>query len=295
MEKIYKATHPGVLEIGSITLDCYVLENEERVFSSRGICEALGLNEVGTDGGKALPGLLGKLRVFSMGNTNLSEAINSPIKFIAEGKGSLPLNGYMAEILPEICDEILKLSGNYMLPIDYRKTAEQSRKLIKAFANVGVIALIDEATGYQDVRDKKALQNILDKYLSKEYSSWAKRFPDEFYRRMFQLKGWEWRGMKVNRPSVVGKYTNDIVYNRLAPGILEELKKINPADESGHRKVRHHQYLTEDIGHPELEHHLYAVLAIMRRSTSWEQFKRYLTMFHPKYGEQGVLDLESGE
>jgi len=83
-----------------------------------------------------------------------------------------------------------------MLSVDYRNAAERSRVFLNIFAKIGIIALIDEATGYQEVRDKNALQEILDKYLRKEYAAWAKRFPDEFYIEMFRLKGWKWKGMK---------------------------------------------------------------------------------------------------
>jgi P63C domain len=76
----------------------------------------------------------------------------------------------------------------------------------------------------------------------------AKKFPDEFYQEMFRLKGWPWQGMSINRPQVVGYYTRDIVYARLAPGIVEELERRNPKDDKGERRGRHHQLLTDDIG-----------------------------------------------
>src|SRR5262245_17296535 len=123
---------------------------------------------------------------------------------------------------------------------------------------VGIIALVDEVTGYQEVRDREALQAILDRYLRKAFAAWAKRFPDEFYKEIFRLRGWKWRGMEVNRPQCVANYTKDLVYKRLAPGILEELEARNPKNEWGHREARHHQWLTEDVGHPALAQHLYA-------------------------------------
>jgi len=49
---------------------------------------------------------------------------------------------------------------------------------VRGFARVGIIALVDEATGYQEVRNKLALQAILDAFLRKELAAWAKRFPD---------------------------------------------------------------------------------------------------------------------
>ena len=48
----------------------------------------------------------------------------------------------------------------------------------------------------------------------------------EFYKEIFRLKSWVWNAGKM--PGVVGKYTNDLVYSRLAPNILEELEKVNP-------------------------------------------------------------------
>src|SRR5206468_6981574 len=99
---------------------------------------------------------------------------------------------------------------------------------------------------YQEFRDRHALQALLDRYLRKELAAWAQRFPDEFYQNIFRLRNWEWKGMSVNRPWIVGKLTKDIVYARLAPGIIKELEQRNPMDEKGHRKARHHQWLTED-------------------------------------------------
>jgi hypothetical protein len=162
-------------------------------------------------------------------------------------------------------------------------------------AEVGIIALVDEATGYQSTRDREALQAILDKYLRKEFAAWAKRFPDEFYREIFRLRGWDWNAMSVARPGVVGKYTNDIVYERLAPGILEELRQRNPVRESGHRKAQHHRLLTDEIGHPALAQHLHAVIGLMRASATWEGFKSLLDRAFPKKGTQMALLLEDPE
>jgi hypothetical protein len=162
-------------------------------------------------------------------------------------------------------------------------------------AHVGILALVDEATGYQEVRDRRALQAILDKFLKKEFAAWAKRFPDEFYQEMFRLRGWQWRGMKVNRPSIVGHYTNDLVYERLAPGIRDELERRNPKDEKGNRSVKHHQWLTEDIGHPALAQHLYATIGFMRAAATWDQFYRMMQRAFPKLNTTMLLPIPDVE
>ena len=91
--------------------------------------------------------------------------------------------------------------------------------------------------------------------------------------------------MKVNRPQVVAKYTNDLVYERLAPGILKELENRNPKGERGIRSAKHHQWLTEDVGHPALAQHLHAIIGLMRASNTWDQFKTLIGRAFPKRGE----------
>jgi P63C domain len=90
--------------------------------------------------------------------------------------------------------------------------------------------------------------------------------------------------MRVNRPQVVARYTKDLVYERLLPGILKELEERNPKDERGRRRGRHHQLLTEDGGHPALGQHLYAVITFMRAETDWDEFKRRLDVALPRHG-----------
>jgi hypothetical protein len=211
--------------------------------------------------------------------------INSPVEYkpLHGGRSAF---GYEASLLPEICEVILDADKAGKLKNKaYAKVAEV---LIRGFARVGIVALIDEATGYQEIRDKKALQAILDAYLNKELAAWAKRFPDEFYKEIFRLKGWNWSFLK--RPSYVGKLTKDLVYERITPGLLEELEKRNPKDDKGNRKGRHHQLMTDEVGHPALAQHLYAVIGLMRASTTWEGFYRLLQRsFGKKYEQLPLL------
>jgi hypothetical protein len=121
----------------------------------------------------------------------------------------------------------------------------------------------------------RTLQAMLDMFLRKELAAWAKRFPDEFYEHIFRLRGWPWKGRGKNPPQVVAACTKDIVYARLAPHILEELERRNPK-EGGRRKGAHHQWLTDDVGHPALAQHLHAIITLMRVSKTWPQFKHML-------------------
>jgi ABC-type iron transport system FetAB ATPase subunit len=292
---VEKSSYTGTIKLGNTILECHVLENGKRIFSSKDFLHAFGLKFEPKEEKKAVRVFLQKIRLVSIYEDKVVyNNLNDPIKF---KKGNFTAYGYPAELLPEICNAVLALSERMMLPInmELKDAAKQSRKLLKSLANIGLIALIDEATGYQEYRDKNALQEILDKYLDKEYSIWAKRFPDDFYKEMFRLKKWEWKGMQINRPSIVGLYTKNIVYSRLAPGLLKELENRNPLIETGKRKVKHHQWLTSDVGHPALAEHLAVVIAIMKISSNWEQFEQRLTKVYPVLGEQLYLDIDDEE
>lgn len=124
---------------------------------------------------------------------------------------------------------------------------------------------------------------VVDRFVRPSHGAWSKRFPDEFYRQIFRLRGWAWRGMGVNRPQAVAGYTRDLVYARLPPGVLAELDRRLPI-EDGRRPAKFHQLLTDDVGHPALALHLHGVIGFMRASTNWCQLMSLVDVAYPKYG-----------
>ena len=159
--------------------------------------------------------------------------------------------------------------------------------------------MVDEATGYQEVRPRDALQSYLQKIIRKELAAWAKRFPDEFYENIYKLKGWPWPGMQKNRYSVVAHYTRDLVYERIAPGLLEELEKRTPPNEKGRRPNKLHQWLTEDVGNPMLAQHLYSLMMFQRLAISsgfgWNRFVKMVDRVLPKRGSTMELAFPEDE
>lgn len=220
---------------------------------------------------------------------------SKPIPYRPLVGGSLAI-GYRADLLPLVCNVFTDAKEAGALKRNQLHIADQCRILSRGFAVVGLTALIDEATRYQEVRDRLALRELLDAYLSRELAAWAKRFPDEFYHEIFRLRNWTWDELKKQAgkgqgPRVVGKYTNDFVYARLAPGVLEELQRRNPVTEKGQRRVHHHRWLTEEVGHPALAQHLHAVIGLMRASETWDQFVRLIDRAFPRRTDLSDLPL----
>src|SRR5205823_1280642 len=92
------------------------------------------------------------------------------------------------------------------------------------------------------------------------------------------------------RPQCVAQYTKDLVYIRLAPGILKELENRNPKSESGYRRAKHHQFFTDDVGHPALAQHLFAVTTLMKASDDrdWDGFHKRLDKAMPKQAQMDM-------
>ena len=283
------------LVIGDIEIPCYVLEDETRVLSQRGLQAGVGL---GTGGGASgAPRMADFLGYFKRNGVDIKDLMarsKNLIEFQPPGGGRTAY-GYPAPLLVDICSVVLEARESGVLHRQQRHIAKRAEMLIRGLATVGIIALIDEATGYQQVREQRALATILERFISKELQPWTKTFPYEFYQQIFRLKSWP-SPQGVKRPSVIGKYTNDIVYERLAPGVLDELKRVNPTiPETGRRKHKHSQWFTQDFGHPKLREHLIGVIALMRAAPNWESFKRSLARAYRKKDEETPLPLDYGE
>ena len=300
MEKgILQATHQGELKIGDIVIRCAVLENGTRVLTAQSILTALGRKrkpiisvhkEV-----QQLPPFLAANNLKPFISDDLIRS-TAPIIYKPKSGGYKGVAyGYKAELLPAVCEVYLKANDKNALIKNQRHIAVQCEILVRGLATVGIIALVDEATGYQEDRARDALEEILRNFISEELLKWVKTFPDEFYRQMFRLRNWQYYQFSVKRPSVAGRITNDIIYERLAPGVLDELRRIIPKDVKGRRKYRYHQRLTEDIGHPALREHLASVITLMKVSTSWRRFYAMLNRALPKWGSTLPMVLEFKE
>jgi len=174
------------------------------------------------------------------------------------------------------------------LPSNQMHIAQRAEILVRGLATVGIIALVDEATGYQEVRTKDALSRILEAFVAKELQQWVKTFPPDFYRELFRLRGIDYDPMSVQRPQYFGGLTNDIVYDRLAPSVREELKK---AQAKSAKSGKLFQHLTSDIGYPRLREHLGSVVTIMKLSSNWGDFKAKLNLIHPSYKQNLPMPL----
>lgn len=280
MEEVHflKATHYGVLNLGDVALRCSVLEDGKRVISRNAVFKAFGRTKRGRKKGEIRVSNLPQLPSFIDANNlapyikgDLLDNLISPVKY--KVKNGRIIEGYDATIIPLICDVYLQARSDGSLAPQQQNLALKSELLVRSLSKVGIVALVDEATGYQDDRAENELQKLLTKYISKELLPWTKKFPDIYYEEIFRLRGWTYPPTISNqRPSVIGRYTNQFIYDQLPPGVKEELQRKNPIVKPGSRKWKHHQFLTVDIGNDHLEKQLIKVITLMQASENWESF-----------------------
>lgn len=283
------------LIIGGVQIPCYVLDDGRAVITHRGIQAALKLSQSG--GIRRTSSLLEEFISKGLDCNDLSSCITNPIRFRGNvGSGANVLvYGYEATVLVDLCDVILTARDQGLLQAQQQDAAAQAYILLRAFAKVSIIALIHEVTGYQKQRPdgelQTTLQAILEQYIARDLLTWTKTFPDEFYRELFRLKGWPFDLSERRRwTPEVGRLTNDLIYERLAPGVLEELRRVSPRNDDGKLKNKYHQRLTEDVGHPQLREHIKLVINLMKAGDNWTSFYVGVGRVRPRYLEGGVAD-----
>ncbi len=290
-----RASHEGHISLGNIKIACAVLEDGTRVLTQSDFLVALGRapRAMGIRDRQAferVPPILRGKALKPYISDELLEA-SRPIKFILP-KGNLA-SGYRAEVLPQVCEVFLKARADDKLPSNQLHIARKSEILIRGLAKLGIIALVDEATGYQDDRAKDALAKILEQFIAKELRPYVQTFPVDFYKEMFRLRGWRWPELPADqrkRPILVGKLTDNLVYDRLAPGVKQRLKELIGRNETGRLKTKMFRRLTKDVGDPKLREHLFAVVTLMKAADTWPQFMSMMDRSLKKYKPLPLFD-----
>ena len=291
--KLPIATHGSTdhpLRLGDIEIPCYVLEDGTRLLSLTGLINALKISSGSTRSGDSrLVQFVESDSIRPHAKGQLVEALRQPIQFIPP-HGGRSAYGYPATVLADIFEGVLAAREAGPLTASQQAIAKQCEVLVRGFARVGIIALVDEVTGYEKDRAKNELAKILEAFVAKELQPYVKAFPSDYYEQMFRLRGLKYPPENPRfRPQYFGVLTNDIVYSRVAPGLLEELKKQAAKDE---KKAHLHRRLTQEIGHPKLREHLASVVTAMKLSTDYPDFITKLNRLHPRFDEQATLDLD---
>ena len=258
----------GKVMLGDLQLEAHVLNDFRRVFTQREVVKAIS-------GGRESGALLAYTeRNPLIDNSYVAGAV---IQFKIPGNPT-PANGYEATLLIDICDKYLQAREKKLLKSSQLHLAKQAEIITRACAKIGIIALIDEATGYQKFRAKRSLQIKLQAFIAEEMQEWARMFPEEFWLEIARMEGIHYSPR--HRPLRWGKYVMAFVYDAIDKDVGKKLREINP---DPHFRTNHHQWL-KDFGRDKVNNHLQRVIAVMKLCTNMTDFQgKFAKVFSRDY------------
>lgn len=270
--RLPEAESDGTLTIGDVALEVYRLDDNRRVLSKKAMAHALGLK---SEGGNAFMRTMSRKGVRSVFDQNLVGLIENPI-FFKPLSGDLA-DGYEAEHLIEVCDALIEARNQGKLHSSQQFLARQAEVILRSTAKVGIIALVDEAVGYEDKR-KDEYRQLFDQFVRKEFRQWDKEFPDKFFGMLYRLYGLKRQNPDSTRhPQFFGHFIRKFVYYPLAHSngaILERLEEKNPVVYvNGGRRYKFFQYLTDEIGMDAFRQHLWQTIGIGEASRDRRSFE----------------------
>ena len=181
--------------------------------------------------------------------------------------------GFDARLLPMVCDVYVQAGLARKLTKPQMKIADACRRIQAGFSELGIVSLVDRASGYADDQARDELAKLIEAYVAPELAPWTQKFPHEFFRQVYRLHGWNYQPGVTRGPRYIGKFINKYVWGCLPPGVLEEIKKRNPNNERGQRPKKLFQFLTDETGVPHLDWQISTVTTLMRAAEDKPQFE----------------------
>jgi hypothetical protein len=288
--KLPRATHTGDLNLAGHMIACAVLEDGRRVLSQESFMAAIGRTGRAKTAAMSDDGNFFKTPAFLAADNlkpfveqYLTSASTTPIVYRPRtgDRGY----GYEAKLLPLVCNVYLAARREKKLIHKQRHIAEACEVLLSALAQVGIDALVDEATGFQYSRARDELQRLLARYVSRELARWERTFQVDFYQHICRLKGWKFDPGSTKRTPALAWITADLIYDRIHPDLLKELKTVR--GELGKPRQKLHQWLTTfpGGGHPRLKQHNEGVTALLSVARTWGQFQEWVDERYPKLNQ----------
>jgi hypothetical protein len=261
------ALFSGTLTIGKLQIPCHVLNDGKRVLHQRAMVAALGMSRGGSSkgGGDRLAHFVNGKAVSEYVPKDLRLVTTKPLVF--KTTSGATAYGYEATVLAELCEAVLSAWQDGKLQEQQEHIARQCVILMRGFARVGIIALVDEATGYDKVKKQRDLQIKLQAFIADELQEWARMFPQEFWLELARLEGIHYSPR--NRPLRWGKYVMMFVYDAIDGDVGKELRKKNP---NPHFLKNHHQWLKK-FGRDRVHVQIEKVVTIMKLCNDMDDFR----------------------
>jgi hypothetical protein len=294
----------GKIIIAGKEIACAVLENGQRLLTQETFLTAIGRAGKAKGGQGSvrlansvdgLPPFLAAQNLKLFVNDKLRESTTPIIFRSTRGKRAF---GYDARLMPMVCEVYLKARDAKVLTEKQEHIAQMADILMRGLAHVGIIALVDEATGYQDLRTQRELNQLLEMYVQEELRPYLGRFPNEFFKQVYKIYGWKYTPGSTKRSPQVGKFINEYIYKALPPNVLPKLQELNPVDQETKRRRHKHFQFMPDTGCEHLDKQIVKVTTLLEVSDGKRDFEDFYNKACAPYYQQRlplVLDVDTGE
>lgn len=232
-----RAISTGALRFGDAEVDCYNLDDGRRVISQRGVVRGLtGGSKAGRSAGD-LPVYVARVPADSRGN--LADA-SAEVSFILPS-GTVAI-GRDADWFIDLCNAYVDAAIAGTLHPKQRHLAAQARVIVAACSKVGIAALIDEATGFQYLREHGILGDIFARALRDAPGAWSRRWQDDVVDALCRTFRIQRIGKEFPAPlmGVIGKLYKTL----LGAEVYEELRRRNPP---GDDRDIHTQWMSDEV------------------------------------------------
>jgi hypothetical protein len=293
-----RASHQGHLPIGDIEIEVYNLFDKRRVIAKAAMARALTLK---SEGGNAFLRTMTRKGVRSVISDSLWEKIENPIFFrhldTDSGPGGVA-DGYEATTLIEVCDALIQARNDNKLAPSQAFLAVQAEIIMRSSAKMGIIYLVDTATGYIEDAKREDYLKQWNAFVKSEFRAWEKEFPNQFADMIYKIYGLKRKSASsFKHPQFFGWFTRKYIYHPLANSrgaILQLLDEANPVVYAGGgRKYKLHQFLTDQIGVDALRQHLWQTIGIGNAARDKVDFERSFYRAFPEAipkGADGQMD-----
>lgn len=270
---VKSVTKRGVLQLGDAAFDVYVLETGARVCTQRTLVKSLG-----GSGGK-LTTLIGEK---TAGALDLGEGIRFQT---LDGIQAL---GRQVGDIGKLCAQIVELQMAGVLPPEKIDLARAANRLNAVLAGIALEALVDEVTGYQEVRAGDYLRSRLQFALREEMDEWQRMWKRATFQSICAVYGR--RYLKGAPPRWLSAIIDKIHRRAFGEDVARALRDLNPDPKF---KSNHHQLLTDPVRR-QFAADLAVVEALARisvrdRAGFWRRVDRYFGRDEDSLTGQEVL------
>lgn len=292
MLKIRFGQKENPLQQGSVSLNCYILENKMRVLTLHSIQKNLGYE------GKSeswVIEFINELNTFLPIDSDLFAAFKNAILIEIndiKGKKASVESTIESHHLIKLCQIIIKAKDEGFLKIAHLKHAKGAHLIVKTLEKTNIDDLIDQVTGFTRYKiiTLERFVTLLKKQQNDTAVDWIKTIPIDFIETILETHHLFWEDVQ-EKPSPVVDLLNEIIFSRIKNDVLDAIRKSKPK-----RVYTRKNNKKQEIEHPRLKEYVLILNSLLKASgKNWNIFIQLLNKAYPKQNVFKIIFIENKE